>query len=258
MAVNEQAVDVCFVNPAMMPDWFWLPVAHGVAARGHDYFVPDLQRKERSANAEQSVDAIEAAMSHSDSQFIVALSRGVEFAVRYISRMEQQDQLHKLAGWMVISSVGPKGLEVESPATGEPMHRHTARYAGAIGINERGLEVIETDVAWTTLLHGFKDEDYELRLQTLSDLKPDCPLSPAEIAQVPHLSRRILPLTWYIGAADRVDNRELSAAVATERYDATPKYTDWGHVGPLSHINEVVEAIDVDARKALFAREAHA
>jgi hypothetical protein len=245
---NNERFNFCFIDPAMLPAWFWLPTAHCVEQQGHDYFIPNMRRGDSQASAEEAVDSIEETMQDKPLQFIIALSRGVEFGVRYIDRLAQQKALSKIMGWMVISSVGPRGYEVSSSPSDEPYTRHTALHTSGLSINQQGLEVIDPEVATASMLHDIDDE--RLLTQVLDNLVADRPLSQSEINSVPHVDKNTLPVTWYIGLQDKVDNIQLSAAVAKRRFGVTPHFTDWGHVGPLSHTQEVSNAILDEARRA--------
>lgn len=248
----QEPLTFCLLNPALMPEWFWLPTAHYLQEKGHDYVIPNVPRDDTAVTLEQNIDIIEQSMGDNDRQYIVALSRGVEYAVRYLDRMARKDTLHKIAGWMVISSVGPRGYEVASDFSTIPMQRHTSDYTKGISIDKRGLEIIDPKVAISSLLHDIEDE--RLLSQVLVDLTPNRPLSADEIESVPILKRNILPLAWYVGLYDAVDNTELSVQVARQRFGVEPKKMEWGHISPLTHPAEVSEAILSESQQAFESR----
>jgi len=248
MTDSPEQYNVCLVNPAQLPEWFWLPTAHLIQEAGHNYFIPPLPRGTITATVEDSVDVIEETMQDKEQQFIVVLSRGVEFGVRYIDRLVKKRSLANVMGWMVISSVGPRGYtNVESPDDNMPLSRHTSLYSSGVTMQD-GLETMDPENAMDCMLHDIDDE--RLQTITLNNLINERPLSMTEVASVPHLPPNILPLSWYIGLQDRVDNTALSAVVAKQAFGVEPSYTNWGHVGPLSHTEEVFKAILSEAHKA--------
>lgn len=250
---QSATVNFCFLNPAWMPEWFWLPTAHAVAEKGADYFIPPLQRDITSTGIAQNVDIIDTTMQNKQSQYIVALSRGIEYAIRYIDRLDRQDRLADVLGWTVISSVGPRGYGESSEFAGIPKPRHTESYLAGITLNENGLEVLDSEAARSCLLHDLEDE--RLSDEIIQSLIKGRPLAPDEIQSVPYLQPNILPLTWYIGRNDEVDNIEASAYVAQHFFRVIPTYTDWGHIGPLTHIDQVADALLADAERARSAQE---
>lgn len=237
----RQAPTICLINPALVPDWFWQPTADVLSERGYASVIPELPRSDATATADDNVTVIESALQAHDRQYMVALSRGIEFAVRYLDRLTAQQQLHKVIGWTVISSVGPRGYETRSPIRlFRPMPRHTPQFRSGIHV-EKGLEVIAPDTARRCLLAGVRNQ--ALLESAIEGMVPSRPLSRAEIRQVPKLPKNLLPLAWYLGQNDRVDNLDLSHTVARRRFGVDPHLTDWGHVGPLSHTVEVADAI---------------
>jgi len=72
----------CLIDPALLPEWFWVPTGHKLQEQGHNYYIPDLRRGDSSVGVEAKIDIIEDTMKGHDMQYVVALSRGVEFAVR--------------------------------------------------------------------------------------------------------------------------------------------------------------------------------
>lgn len=246
--VQPAPANVCFVNPALLPDWFWLPTAHLVEQAGLTYSVPSLPRSDTTATLQQGVDAIEEAMQPHDLRYVVALSRGIECTVRYLDRLAKQEELGKILGWMVISSVGPRGSESSAQMTGQDVSRHTPGYSAGISMTSTGLETIDQEAAEKFLLHDVADPN--LRAQALADLVPVRPLTSQEVVALPQPSSQLPKPAWYIGRNDLVDNTELSATVARNHFGVEPTYTQWGHVGPLSHTEEVARAIIQEIEKA--------
>lgn len=238
---QSESITVSLINPALMPGWFWLPTAHKLKESGYDYVIPNLPRDEPDATVEDNIDIIEDSLEESPRQYLVALSRGIEFTVRYIDRVAQKDSINKVIGFMVISSVGPRGYRSAQSDSGIPQQRHTPEYMKGIQLDDEGLESIDPAIALEVLLHDIQDE--KLRQQTLTDLRANRPLTSAEVRSVPHLAQGLLPTSWYIGQNDRVDNAVLSAQIARDEFGVEPKYTDWGHLGPLTHTEEVSQAI---------------
>lgn len=242
------SVNFCFLNPAWMPEWFWLPTAKAVAESGADYFIPPIRRDTSDATIEDNVDIIEAAMQDLPAQYIVALSRGVEYAVRYIDRMSRKGRLQKLIGCTVISSVGPKGYESKLHGFGTVSQRHTANYLAGITHDTNGLEVLDPDVARSCMLHDI--QDMRLKEEVIGALMKSRPLTLAEIESVPGIEPDQLAMAWYIGRNDRVDRQEVSSEMARQIFRIEPAFTGWGHVGPLTHTDEVVGALLGDAERA--------
>ena len=246
----HEAPTICFLNPALMPGWFWLPTAHYVQQKGFSYVIPDVLREKTDVSIKQNVDIIEQSLSGQGKHYLVALSRGVEYAVRYIDRMSKQGKLDKIVGWTVLSSVGPRGYESVIEAESRPMSRHTPGYSRGIKLDKNGLEFIDKTVAVSTLLHDVSDP--RLCAQTLKDMIRNRPLADTEISAVPRLRQGTLPLTWYIGLHDKVDNTELSAQVAHQKFGVEAKYVEWGHVSPLTNTSGVGDVIIHDALQALI------
>lgn len=254
VSTSVDTVHYCFLNPAWLPEWFWLPTAHAIEESGAAYFIPPLERDSITTDLEANVDIVAATMDDRPSQYIVALSRGVEYAVRYIHRMNKQGRLGNILGWTVISSAGPSGYERTLRKAGDTINRHTQDYMAGIALDESGLEVIRTEAAHDCLLHDVRDG--RLRDTILTNLTKARPLTAAEIDSVPSMESTRLPLTWYIGRNDKVDNVEVSATVAQTIFQVEPILTDWGHIGPLTHTGEVVEALLKDTERAQTMREA--
>lgn len=210
-----QPVHVCLLNPAHAPDCFWLPAGHCLDKNGFKCLVPPLVRNDLSVTLDKNVDFIENAIAQSNPQYLVALSRGVEFAVSYIDRLAKKDDLSKLLGWMVIGSLGPHGYELLDQNSGKPQHQHTKQYSDGISLDADCFEVIDRDTAEDVLL-----DDVQLQL------------------------------AWYIGTNDLVDNVAISSAVAQERFGVKATDTDWRHVSPLSHTEEVAQTITDEANNA--------
>jgi len=243
----------CLIDPALLPEWFWVPTGHKLQEQGHNYYIPDLRRGDSSVGVEAKIDIIEDTMKGHDMQYVVALSRGVEFAVRYLARLQKKQELSSVIGFMVISSVGPRGYEkVSGLAEGDQVSRHTVMHNRGLVTNEDGLEVIDRTIAEQHMLHDISDSKF--RGIILDNLINEYPLQNDEIESVPQLEKNALPMAWYIGLRDRVDNIALSAAVAKERFGVLPTFRSWGHVGPLSHTHEAANDILEEANAAYSQR----
>ncbi len=242
-------LNVCLINPAWLPEWFWMPTANILTARGANCFIPELQRGDPDVGVNENVDIIEATMADQTPHYIVALSRGVEFGVRYIDRLAKQHALHKAIGWMVISSVGPRGYEIGLDAPHRSLSRHSQAYNDGLGVTANGqLETIDPNTVETSMLGDIDDK--QLKERVIAGLVDERPLSQLEIATVPHVPKGVLPLAWYIGSRDQVDNMQLSAAVARQKFGVEPHYRDWGHISPLTHPHEVAGVIINEAQRA--------
>lgn len=250
---KEGQINFCLLNPAHLPPWFWLPTATVIANSEHSCVIPPIKNN-LEYTAEQKVDVIERAMTDRCAQYIVAMSRGAEFAVRYIGRLERENRLSSLIGWMVINSVGPRGYELTNPNTGDVAKRHSDEYRAGIRIDEDGYETIDKTTARTVLLHDVKDE--ALASCIVDNLGRERALSAAEVESVPLLEKNLLPLAWYIGLNDRVDNLQLSERVARERLGVEPKIIpEWGHVAPITHTEQIAYAILQESQAAWLSRQ---
>lgn len=245
---EESKLNVCLLNPAWLPEWFWLPVGKLIEANGHNYSIPPLPRGQATRDVNDSLDVIENSMAGLENQVVVSLSRSVEYGVRYLDRLAKQKELNKVLGWIVISSVGPRGYDLSTLKDGHVMPRHTDLHNSGLIVGDHGFETIDRTVAASTMLHDIGD--LALKNIVLDNLIKEAPFSKKDTEAVPYLEKNVIPISWYIGANDRVDNTELSVAIATQFFGIDPKYTQWGHVGPLSHTSEVVEVILTEANLA--------
>jgi hypothetical protein len=248
-AGSQDALTLCLINPALLPEWFWSSVAQKVEEET-DYrvVIPKMPRSDVSATAEDCVDAIEESLENAPVQYLGALSRGIEYAVRYIDRLEHRDSLQKVLGWTVISSVGPRGYEVISPWTGQPFEeRHNPEYTSGLRIDAEGREVL-TPQAERLMFRGLPNRSLFERVS--ADSIPQPPLRDEEVASVPDIPENAPPLAWYIGVYDGVDDHALSAAVAWQKFGVLAQYRNWGHIGPLSHPQEVAATLIQDIENA--------
>ena len=255
-APAEDAITLCLINPAMLPEWFWYSVAEKVE-QTTDYrvVVPKLPRSDTRATAEDYVDTIQESVKDSSLHYLGALSRGVEYAVRYIDRRINSESVDKILGWTVISSVGPRGYEVTSTWDGQPFRtRHNPQYIDGLDTDSEGREILAPQ-AERLMFRGLDRGNRSLFDQISADSIPQCPLSEEEVAQVPEIPRNILPLSWYIGVNDAVDNHALSAAVAWQKFGALAQYKPWGHIGPLSDPEQVAATLIDDMSRAHQLRQ---
>lgn len=251
---QPDTINVGLISPAYLADWFWLPCLEQIESEpNYNAFIPQLPRDRANVTANQYVDSVYEAMDGLDSQYIVCTSRGIETGVRYLERIEKERRMDKILGLMVISSVGPRGYELISAVSGQAYERHTPEFNEGIKRDKDGYERLDPEAAERVVVPDI--EDPNLRSQAVSDLIKQRPLSNTAMENVPRFPKGLTPVAWYRGRNDKVDNLELSAEVAKQKFGVEPTDTDWGHVGPLSHTEEVTQAIIKESQNALKFRK---
>lgn len=234
--------NICLFNPSFMPAWFWLPVSSSLEA---DYqqnaFIPNVPRDDVAQSMEAEVQVAEALMRGRKNQYLVACSGGIENMFRYLD--PRRGNLAHVLGVMVIGSGGPKGevYDPVSPINGEQMNnRHTADFNSSLRV-ENGLEILDPQSADFMLS---EIEDPRLREQARSDLVARRKMTDTEMDQkIEIVTNEVVPMQWKIGMYDNAHDLEREIEVARQVFKVVPDFEGFGHLGPLTHPEEITEMI---------------
>lgn len=242
---------VCLLPPAFLPEMIWTPTADRLRQLGHEVIMPQIDRSSPELTLEDDVKVVEKAMTGRRHQVVVALSRAIEIAIRYVDPARRgADDILNL---QVVASGGPKGETYDPEPRERFAERYTPEYSAGLS-HQDGLEVVDPGVVNKAMLHDLEDE--EVRDLICRRLTGQRPVSQSEMQSVPPVPTGRFAINWDIGLNDRVHNLEREAAVARQKFGIEPVYGDFGHVSPLTHPQLSTQRILGHAYRAYHAARA--
>jgi pimeloyl-ACP methyl ester carboxylesterase len=204
-------------------------LSQALQALGHTAIIPNVQSDDITATYDTDTDVAQNAIGDETRLVLAGHSRGVEVAVRLLSRIE----LSRVIGVIIFNSGGPRDYHPLPRADGKPhLARHTQAFVDGIK-PVQGLELDEYDydTFHNVLAQDVTDEQtlkmaqHYLRRQRRPKINEAAlPVMPPEI-----------PVDFLLGDQDKVLNNEPAEAVAREYFGTEPYYIPGSHSPFLSN-----------------------
>lgn len=186
-------------------------------ALGHTATIPNIKSYDTAATYDTDTDIAQQAVGNQTRLVLAGHSRGVEVAVRLLSRIE----LSRVIGVIIFNSGGPRDFQLQPRSDGNPyLPRHTQAFlSGVKKVPGFELDVYDHAIYHSVLAQDVTDEKTlaAAQLNLRSQRRPKVNEAP-----LPAMPPEI-PVDFLLGTRDLVLNNDTAAAVSREYFGTEPE-----------------------------------